>query len=45
MTENEITKMKVKDLREALAGRGLPTNGLKTELVERLVASCATAGD
>jgi hypothetical protein len=32
----EFSKMSVKELRDILAERGLPTNGLKAQLVERL---------
>lgn len=36
--ETDIKKMKVTELRDALAKRGLPTDGLKADLVNRLQA-------
>jgi len=41
MTEINAKKMKVVELREALAERGLDVSGLKAELVERLEAAIA----
>lgn len=38
MGDMNVTKMKVSELREALAKRGLPTDGLKADLVNRLQA-------
>jgi len=39
----DYNRMKVSELRDALTARGLPTNGLKGELISRLTASDETA--
>ena len=42
LTAAEVEKMKVYDLKLALEARGLPTDGLKKELKERLLAAATT---
>ena len=39
----DYSKMKVPELRDALTARGLPTNGLKGDLISRLTASDGSA--
>ncbi|RPA86522.1 hypothetical protein BJ508DRAFT_135011 [Ascobolus immersus RN42] len=43
MSQQEYAKLKVTELKELLTQRGLPSNGVKSELVSRLVASDAAA--
>ena len=45
LTAAEVEKMKVYDLKLALEARELPTDGLKKELKERLLAAITTSMD
>jgi hypothetical protein len=44
MNEEEVKKMKVSELKEALSTRGLSTSGRKEELASRLLSSLSSSG-